>query len=480
MNNNRNKSKRLIGVLKKNKVATAGMGYVVGSLLIKGIAFISTPIFARMLKPSDFGLVNSYLAYESFIAVFIGFLFYGSVKSAKYTYKNQFAKYMSNIVLLIWMHTFVILLVANIFMNAIVEYTGFGRGIINLLVLNGTGTALTYTYNVFISLRYKYKQYILVSAINAIFNVSISILLIQTVFSETRYVGRILGYGIPLVILMLFFTAYFFKMEAPSFMKEHIRFAYRYCVPLVPSGLSDVVLSQFSRLSIQRMVGDTEMGIYSLSYSVYSIVGIVRNSLDMVWGPWFFERMGVAAYHDIRKRSVQYAALIASMSVVLMLFSPEIIMIMGSPAYFDARFSVIPLISASYFVFLYSLPMHMEYYYRKTLVVSIGSVGAAVANIIMNLVFIKLFGYQAAAYCTLAAFILISVFHFVISYNLSNCDVFDLKKLALISTAVLIMSVFSLAIINHQALRYICILAFGIAAVAFAYKFYLNYLNQEP
>ena len=46
-----------------NKILKAGIGYTIGNVLIRGIAFISLPVFTRIMTPENFGLYNIYLTY---------------------------------------------------------------------------------------------------------------------------------------------------------------------------------------------------------------------------------------------------------------------------------------------------------------------------------------------------------------------------------------------------------------------------------
>lgn len=460
----------------KNKVATAGIGYTIGNLLIKGIAFVTTPVFSRMLGPKNYGIINSYIAYETYLTVIISLLLYSSIKNAKYEMKDKFNQYISNIIGVIWVNAAIMVLLVTVFQSKVTNFLGFPIAIVILLVLNSVGDALIYIYNAFVALNYEYKKYLAISAFNAICNFVVSFLLILTVFSDgrDRALGRIVGYGAPLIILNIFFTYYFWKKEKPNFSKKHLTFAYTYCLPLLPFGLADVSLSQFSRLVIQKLVGDIELGIYSLSYNIYSIVGIVRNSLDNVWGPWFFEQMNAEKYAAIRKCSVQYAALIGAFSVALMLFTPEVVWIMGDAEYYDAIYSVVPLIAASYFVFLFSLPIQSEYYMKKTILISIGTISIAVINIFVTYVVVSKFGYILAAYCTLASYMLLSLYHFIVSQVLLRKDIYNMKILTLESVLVLAFVPISLALLEHRIIRYIVIALMLLLGCSIAIKWIKN------
>lgn len=443
----------------KNKVATAGIGYTIGNLLIKGIAFVTTPVFSRLLGPENYGIVNSYIAYETFLTVIISLLLQSSIRNAKYEMEDRFNQYISNIIGVIWINATIIILLVIVFQSKVTSFIGFPILVVILLVLHSVGDSLIYIYNAFVALSYEYKKYLAISVFNAIFSLLISLLLVITALMGDGNLafGRIVGYSAPLVILNIFFTWYFWKKEKPNFSKMQLAFAYKYCLPLIPFGLADVSLSQFSRLVIQKVIGVNEMGIYSLSYNIYSIVGVVRNSLDNVWGPWFFEQMHAQKLDAIRKRSVQYAALIGGFSIALMLFTPEIVWIMGDADYYDAIYSVVPLVAASYFVFLFSLPIQAEYYMKKTILISIGTISVAAINILVTYITVSKFGYILAAYCTLVSYILLSIYHFVISQVLLRRDIYNLKILILESVIVLSFIPISLALLDHRIIRYIFI-----------------------
>ena len=63
-----------------NKIIKAGLGYTVGNYLIKGLTFLTVPIFARLLSQNDYGIYNTFVAYESFLYLFIGFALHSSYK----------------------------------------------------------------------------------------------------------------------------------------------------------------------------------------------------------------------------------------------------------------------------------------------------------------------------------------------------------------------------------------------------------------
>ena len=67
----------------------AGMGYTIGNYLLKGIGFVTVPLFARLMTQEDFGYYNTFMAYEGILYLFISLALHVSLKNARYDYKES-------------------------------------------------------------------------------------------------------------------------------------------------------------------------------------------------------------------------------------------------------------------------------------------------------------------------------------------------------------------------------------------------------
>lgn len=53
-----------MGQAKQNSIKRAGVGYTIGNYLIRGLGFLTVPIFSRLLSTADYGFYNTYTSYE--------------------------------------------------------------------------------------------------------------------------------------------------------------------------------------------------------------------------------------------------------------------------------------------------------------------------------------------------------------------------------------------------------------------------------
>lgn len=459
---------------KENKVIKAGIGYTVGNYMLKGLSFLTVPIFSRLLSTADYGIFNTYLAYQTILFLLIGLALHTSLKNARYKYCENFAEYNSNCILLAICSFMAWILLGNLLYPLYADWIGFSRIVMNLLFVDSFGTALIQYFNVYVGLDYRYTSFLKISAFNALANLGMSVLFILTIFKKDRATGRILGNVLPVAIIAVIIIWYFWRQAKPSFHREYTKYALTYSMPLIPHGISQVILSQFDRIMIKNMVGSAQAGIYSFGYTIFSIINVTANSLDNVWGPWFYEKMAAKEYDDIRRYSSKYAFGMLLFSGMVMLGTPELVKILGAREYWDAMYSVIPIVVGGYFMFLYTFPSSVEYYYEKTKYIAFGTGMAAGINIVLNLIFIQRFGYLAAAYTTLATYLLYFVFHYFIAWKIHKHCIYDTKKLALYILVAVGIGGSSLALIDLWFVRWLLLTIIGIFFLWWAeHQFYI-------
>ena len=460
--------KRSGEISSKGKVSKAGAGYIIGNYLLKGITFLSAPIFTRLLTTADFGLYSTYISYVSIFYIIIGFSLHVSTNNAKYKYKEDLYRYLSSIIVIMLVSTCFWTILGNIFFGWFEGWFGFDRVVFNCLLFHCLGDALLQVFNSEVSLNYKVKSYLKISAFNALLNMGLSIMLIITLFSEERYIGRIIGSFIPMGLIGLYIMFYFFKKAAPRFNKDYWSFGLRYSIPIIPHGISQVILNQFDRIMIKNMVSADAAGIYSFSYTLNSLVFITYTSLDKVWRPWAYEKMNKKDYESVKKQATVYALGMAIFTVMVMMAAPEIIKILGDRAYWDSTACTIPVILGGFFTFIATIPSLVGYYYGKTGFIAIGSAGAAILNIILNYIFIPMFGYIAAAYTTFATYLVYFIFHYIIAAKVQGFVIFDTKKIFGIAFGVCYLGACALLLEKQWYIRWVLEILIGGSAFLWA------------
>lgn len=233
-------------------------------------------------------------------------------------------------------------------------------------------------------------------------------------------------------------------------------------LPLIPHRLSLSVLSSADRIMIQNMVSSTATALYSVAYSATMVINIIKLSINDALTPWVYECLKKKDYKSIYKNTVFVMLIVMAMAFLFVLFAPEIIFVVGSEKYYEAIYVIPPVAASVFFTFLYNLFSSVEFYYEKTKEIMVASLTAAVSNIVLNFIFINLFGYVAAGYTTLACYIILSVFHYLImkkavKNEVSVKQLFNLKAIVALSAVVIVSMAGCTLLYFNNIIRYIVI-----------------------
>ena len=439
----------------KNTAAKAGIGYTIGNVLVKGINFISLPIFSRIMTTDQFGVYNVFVSYEAILCLIVGFAMHSSLRTANLDYKGKIDEFTSSISIVYILTTVFMMLIVAVFGQWLEPLMGFSITVLFLLVVYSFGSAILTLYNNRISIDYRYKTFLVISAVNSIGNVLISLLLMFTICSEQRDLGRILGVTITMGGIAVVLLLSMYKKSKPRVNKKYWKFAFLYSLPIVPHGVSQVLLAQFDRIMIRNIISDSVAGIYSLAANIKLILTIVTTSIATAWGNWFYEQMEKNDIKTIKKYAVMITALFSIFSIGLLSISPEMIFILGGKEYDQGKYVAIPMIVDAFILFIYNVIVQTEYYKKKTVYIMIGTIVAAIIDIVLNVIFIPMYGFIAAAYTTLFAYICYLIMHLLISYRLVRFSVLPGKWLVVFTALVVGTAAADIVLIDMMWLRWL-------------------------
>lgn len=448
----------------KSEVVKAGLWYTFGNILIKGISFLTLPIFTRLLTTTDFGIYNTYIAYESIISIIISLGVYASINNAKIDFKDDFNKYISSVCNLFVMFFVLVIIVTNIVYPLFPHSKEFDVGLTNILILHSFGSAIIN----YISLKYviemKYRLSMIIALILTLCNVFISLYLCLNVYNSQRYLGRILGSAAGVIIIGIILYVILQKDGKCIINKKYWKYALAIGLPIIPHALSLTLLSQVSRIMIKDMVGYSEVGIFSLAYTMASILSLIMNSLDSAWRPWFYKNYSAQNYSTLKRKNDYYIFIFTIVTIVLCIMMPEIIKVISSKEYWESTDVTIPLIVAVYFNFMYLFAVNKEYFHKKTIFISVGTIICVVLNVVLNYILIKLFGYKAAAYAAVISNIALFLLHDRIAKKIDKNAIVNQKCLFIGFIVVFAIAAVTILFENNLLIRFgiLCVIVFGL------------------
>lgn len=455
----------------------AALVYLVVMVIQKSMAFLTSPIFARLLTVSEYGEVAVYFSWQEVIGIVALFCLQGGVfNNGMVDYPEQRDSYSFSMLILsniLTVATFILLVPIN-------------RALHNFLELDNLLLTIMFAYFLlqpalgFWTTRqryeYKYKASSIINLISFLIPPAVSIGFIYC-FNWNPVHERIVGYVIPLLMVYIPFYVY---LGIRAKWHPNIKFwgyALKFNVFLIPHYFSMYLLNSSDRVMIKKILGSTEAGYYSMAYSISALISAITTAIHSALVPLVYENCKSGNYKKIRQSTNSVVLVIFSISIMVTLIAPEVLLLLSSREYYNAIYVIPPIIAGVFFQSLYSVYASVVYYYKKPAYVMIGSITSAVVNVILNLMFIPMYGYVAAGYTTMISYILQAVIDLWAVKKVANSEIYDKKFLIVISMLALLIAIGSPIIYDYVLLRY-CLLAL-IVLVALIKRRWIMQLVKE-
>ena len=396
--------------MNKKEFTKAGLLYMIANLFNKGIAFLTVPIFSRILSTTDYGILTTFNSFVSTLSVIISLSLYMGIRASFIDYKEKETENFLSTVVTFTLIIFIIVM-SIIGIGASVFSGATDWKLVIFCFVQSFGIAMLDDFCYFLMMRYQYKMRTALMVLPSFISAILSIVTILFVVKEKLYLGRIVPTTIVYGIFALLILGMVYSKARPQINREYLKYGLAISLPLVMHSIALHVLSQSDRIMITWLRDAAETGIYSLVYNLSMIATVITSSLDGIWVPWFTGKLKNKEIKDVNERAMDYVNLMTYVLVSLVLVGPEILKIFADKRYWEGISIIPPIVLANYLIFMYTLYVNVEHFYKKTRVIFVNTVLCAVVNIILNYLFIPYFGYVAAAFTTLVSYLLAFILH---------------------------------------------------------------------
>lgn len=448
-----------------SKVLRAGAWYTICSFLIKGMSFLTTPIFTRLLSKSEIGDFATLGSWISILSVVVTLNLANSVPLANYDYKKNFDGFISSITWFSILCTFLFSVIVFSFRNYISVFVGlpvYAVYIVMMYLIVSPGMEILQAK---LRVKMQYKPTVVITFISFFTSVLLALLLVINL--KDGFFARSVGHYLPIIVIDSFVTVLLI-FKGKEFSIEHCKYALVISLPLVIHHLSSNIMHSSDRIMIQKFCVSESVALYSVAYSGAMIVNLIRNSMESAWDPWVFEMLNKGKGSDIKKFSYPYIALFCLICVGLVSVAPEALILMGGDSYREAMYVIPPVVLAYYCSMIYSLYGGVERYYKQQKIFPFFGGACALINVVLNYVAIPVFGYIAAAYTTLISCFLEMLMHYLYSRKLGYSKVYSttfnfMSIVIMLIFCVIMMSLYALLVVRYVFIVSIALLLFFLA-----------------
>ncbi len=446
-------------VKKLNDGIKASVAIFLATLITKGISYITSPIFTRILTPKEYGTVTIYVTWATIIGVIATFsLSAGVFNNGMVDFENDRDDFSFSMLILSNLITFVCAGIFYIIFPYVKNFINLEPKFLILMFVIFLFEPAYLFWNARQRYEYKYKCSFIVTVLMAILMPLTAILLVLS--DKIDNVSAKI-YGTYFVALVIYFTFYIFLMIKSKCKTKvnYWKYAFLFNLPLIPHYLSAYVLNSSDKIMIANLVGESETAYYSVAYSIAAIVMIVWSSINPSLVPYTYEKCKSGEHDKIAKVTQPLLLVFFAGCIGVILFAPEVIAIMGGKAYRDAVYVIPPIVAGVFFQASYYIYANVVYYYKKPKYVMYASVIAAVVNIVLNYIFIKMFGYLAAGYTTLVSYVIQASIDYWAMKKVVGKSIYNMKYIGALSFAIIAVALISNILYKFIFVRYTLIIA---------------------
>lgn len=426
----------------------AGILYIIAELITRGISFLITPVFTRLLPSEVYANVKIYESWVYLIAPILSLSLYQSIPRAKFDFESRYRKYVSSTLFFMLIITIAVGIVLTPLISKISNLLGFSIPLVYFMLI------YCYAYNSIQCIQaydrqmMYYKENMILTFLSIVPAVIISVIFV--IISNNRVTNsvllniRIYSFFIPTTIIGIVVAVFWIVKEKEFFNYTYWKYGIIYSAPVIIFSLSTQVLFQSDKIMVKAICGIRETAIVALAATVGYIMDILAHAIDNAWRPWLFEKLNSGDYENIKNVWKQLLFLMAVMTWAMVILAPELIAFLGGEQYKEAVWLIAPIMCGSFANFIGIAYTALEQFYKKTKCMSYASAITAILNIGLNFIFIKYYGYIASAYTTAISYVVAAIIHYYFIQKFDKTDVLNSKQNFVVWVLAFIICIFSM------------------------------------
>ncbi len=379
------------------------------------------PILTRYLTPDDYGIIASFTALISFIAIFVGLSGHGAIDSNFFRLeKSKLGIYIANVLIVLLFTTFITLLIILFFHERIesklilsfewqilATFVVFAQFVtlINLSLWVIEQKPLPYGI-------YQFLQTVTISLI------SITLIIGFSYDWQGQAIAMIIGTLVfSFVSLILLYKRGYFNLKIhKEYMKDFLKFG----LPMIPHQLGGWLRSQGDKIIIISLLGTSATGLFAVGFQIGVIMSVLINSLTKALYPILFRYLAQNLRIEDKNKLILFSYGlffgIIFLGIVLIFLLRLLYPYLVGSEFQDSLYLTQLIVISFIFEGLYVCVVGYLFYFKQTAKLAKMTFSISIVHIIMSFILIKYFGVIGAGY----ALIISGLVQFVLIWHLSN------------------------------------------------------------
>lgn len=411
--------------------AKAGFWYVCGNFVGKAITFITTPIFARLMTPSDYGEFSNFASWAAMLMLFVGAELYNTLNRAYYDFKENYDEYISTVTILGGFITITIYVMFLLCRGTIFKLVAIPEQYVHLLFVFLFFSVCRLVFYARERTLYNYRTVAIVTFFSLFVPTVISVFLVYFLAGHSQLSARLYGYYVPSAMIGLFCAITLFR-KGFFFKWQYCRYALVLAIPLFVHYLTAYLLTSTNIIITKNIVGSEAAAVVSIANSVTHILTVFFQATSGALTTWIMDNLELGEKEKIRKGTFYYVLLLAAIIITTILFSPEVIEVLGGKKYV-ASVELLPGLAFATFVQSVTTVFTIILTYDKNVVKTAVCTGLfALASIIAKIVLLPDYGLMVLVYVNIAIFVLLFFINYFLIRKAGYSNVISFTSIMLV------------------------------------------------
>jgi len=449
----------------------AGFWYVVSTFLVKGISFITHPIFAHQLDKPDMGAFSNFASWETLLLIVTSLEMQNTVARAYYDFKDDFNKYVSSVTLASCSFTLILYGVALLMGDWFTTLTSIPQTYVHVLFIMLLFQGCKQIYFAKERTLYRYKSVAVISAINALVPTLIAVGLVAIAPAVQKLDARIYGFYLPSALIGAgCFLLLFFKGRTIKW--KYCKYGLVLSFPLMLHYLTAQLLTSSNSIVTTAVLGEEANAAVSTASSANHILTTLLIAVSGAVTTWLMDNLHQKKVKSARRGTLAYTAGIAALGIGVILLAPEVVHILGAGKYPESTtlmpgFVVAALVQSAGTIFTIMLT-----YQKKVVATGVATGIVAVLTVAAKFILLRWTdSVQILPFINIAAFGVLFVINYLLVCRHGLGKYVNFKLMAGVLLVTCGFMAVSYLLYQNTLLRYGFIAVMGLAACVVAYRY---------
>lgn len=404
----------------KNTIKQSAI-YGLSRISTKLISFVLLPLITLNFTVSEFGIyVLTESLWQIFWAIFSFGLESGIVRwYLEITDSNEKKTFLSSAYLFLFSFNFILIMLIYLFSpqlsGLIYENSSYSKFVVYSSLI---AFVESFSFVIFLQLRIeeKVKSYTILAVLSTIISLALQVYFLQ--YSQIKLEGIFIAKIIAPLVIIIILLPYIFRHLRIGFDKQLMKELLKYSFPIMIAGLILTLLNQIDRNILGYLSNLSNVGIYGLAYSISGLVNfLIVSPFVLSFTVLSWKKLKSENAKRFYTKSITYLFLsVVYVSTFISLFTPHLIKVFTLKTDYWAAASYVPIvIMAVPFYGIHFIGIFSFYVTKKTKYVFLSYSIALFSNILLNFIFIPIWGIYGAALVNLFSFALLTIVIYLLS-----------------------------------------------------------------